>query len=71
MATDQYQNKNFLRQSKKQVYKSKIKRYLYKHVDSRFLEIPAEEWDIAALIPYEYFIGATKNKVYADSRKKF
>ncbi len=48
-----------------------IKRYLYKHVDSRFLEIPAEEWDIAALIPYEYFIGATKNKVYADSRKKF
>jgi len=48
-----------------------IKKYLYKHVDSRFLEIPAEEWDIAALIPYEYFIGATKNKVYADSRKKF
>ena len=30
-----------------------------------------KEWDIAALIPYEYFIGATKNKVYADSRKKF
>ena len=48
-----------------------IKRYLYKHVDSRFLEIPAEEWDIAALIPYEYFIGATKNKVWTDSRKKF
>ena len=48
-----------------------IKKYLYKHVDSRFLEIPAEEWDIAALIPYEYFIGATKNKVWTDSRKKF
>lgn len=48
-----------------------IKKYLYKNIDSRFLEIPAEEWDIAALIPYEYFIGATKNKVWTDSRKKF
>lgn len=48
-----------------------IKKYLYKHVDSRFLEITADEWDIAALIPYEQFIGATKNKVWTDSRKKF
>lgn len=48
-----------------------IKRYLYKHIEGRFLEIPADEWDIAALIPFEYFIGATRNKVFADSRKKF
>ena len=47
-----------------------IKKYLYKQVKSRFLEITADEWDIAALIPYEYFDGATKNKVWSDSRKK-
>jgi hypothetical protein len=48
-----------------------IKKYLYKQVKSRFLEITADEWDIAALIPYEHFDGATKNKVWTDSRKKF
>ena len=48
-----------------------IKKYLYKQVKSRFLEITADEWDIAALIPYEYFDGAPKNKVGTDSRKKF
>ncbi len=48
-----------------------IKRYLFTQIESRFLEITADEWDIAALIPYEYFDGATKNKVWTDSRKKF
>jgi hypothetical protein len=48
-----------------------IKRYLFSHVDSRFLEIDASEWDIAALLPVSSFVGATENKVYSDSRKKF
>lgn len=48
-----------------------IKRYLYSQVDSRFLEITADEWDIAALLPMESFVGASTSKVYADSRKKF
>ena len=30
-----------------------IKRYLYGHVQSRFLEVTADEWDIAALLPVE------------------
>jgi hypothetical protein len=47
-----------------------IKRYLYSHVESRFLEITADEWDIAALLPMESFVGASTSKVYADSRKK-
>jgi hypothetical protein len=47
-----------------------IKRYLYTHVESRFLEITAEEWDIAALLPVEQFVGANKSKVWSDSRKK-
>jgi len=48
-----------------------IKRYLYSQVQSRFMEIDAGEWDIAALLPMESFAGATTSKVYADSRKKF
>jgi hypothetical protein len=48
-----------------------IKRYLFGHVESRFLEIDASEWDIAALLPMESFVGATTSKVYTESRKKF
>jgi hypothetical protein len=48
-----------------------IKRYLYSHIDSRFLEITANEWDIACLLPVESFVGASTSKVYSDSRKKF
>ena len=48
-----------------------IKRYLFTQIESRFLEITADEWDIAALLPVESFVGATTSKVYADSRKKF
>ena len=48
-----------------------IKRYLFSHIESRFLEITANEWDIAAMLPMESFVGAQTSKVYADSRKKF
>jgi hypothetical protein len=48
-----------------------IKRYLFSHVESRFLEITADEWDIAVLLPMESFVGATTNKVFADSEDKF
>lgn len=48
-----------------------IKRYLFSHVQSRFLEITADEWDIAALLPLESFMKADKSKVFADSQDKF
>jgi len=48
-----------------------IKRYLFNHIESRFLEITANEWDIAALLPAEAFIGSTTTRVFLDSRKKF
>jgi hypothetical protein len=48
-----------------------IKRYLFSHIESRFLEITANEWDIAAMLPMESFVGAKTNRVYSDSRKKF
>ena len=48
-----------------------IKRYLFSHIQSRFLEITADEWDIAALLPMESFVGASTSKVYADSQEEF
>lgn len=48
-----------------------VKRYLFKHIDSRFLEIMSNEWDIAALLPAENFIGSTKSKVWKESKDKF
>ena len=48
-----------------------IKRYLFAHVESRFLEITADEWDIAALLPLENFQKASTSKVYSESRKQF
>jgi hypothetical protein len=47
-----------------------IKKYLYPHVKSRMVEIFASEWDIAALLPAENFVGKSKNQVWTDSRKK-
>jgi hypothetical protein len=48
-----------------------IKRYLFSQINSRFIEITADEWDIAALLPTETIVGASESKVYADSRKRF
>jgi len=48
-----------------------LKRYLSSHVESKFVEIHANEWDIAALLPVEQFQKASTSKVWADSRKKF
>jgi hypothetical protein len=47
-----------------------IKRYLSSHIQSRFVQIHANEWDIAALLPVERFEKASTSRVWADSRKK-
>lgn len=52
-------------------YQPCVKRYLFSHVQSRFLEIDANEWDIAALLPVEQFQKSSSSKVWADSRKKY
>lgn len=48
-----------------------IKRYLFNHVRSRFIEINADEWIIATFLPVENFVGASKQKVHRDSRNMF
>lgn len=48
-----------------------LKKYLFAHVKSKFLQIHADEWDIAALLPVESFQKTSKNKVFLDSESKF
>lgn len=46
-----------------------IKRYLYSHVQSKFIEVYPEEWDQAVLLPLARFKHASSRKVHSQSRK--
>lgn len=48
-----------------------IKRYLYDHVKSSFLEITADEWDIACYLPFSDFKKQSKGTVWTNSRRMF
>jgi hypothetical protein len=51
------------------LFKPTFKRYLTSQVRSRFVQIEPAEWDIALWLQTEMFIGASKTKVWADSKK--
>jgi hypothetical protein len=51
------------------LFKPTFKRYLTSQVRSRFVQIEPAEWDIALFLQAEQFVGASKTKVWADSRK--
>lgn len=55
--------------SKFKFFKPCVKHYLLPQVRSRFMYIYPSEWDIALFLPLERFSGASKTKVWADSRK--
>ena len=57
--------------SNTEAFRPCLKKYLSQHIRSQFLRIDANEWDIAIFLPVESFIGATKQKVFSDSRKKY
>jgi hypothetical protein len=46
-----------------------VKHYLADHVQSRFLDIPHEQWLAASMMPIEQFQGANKEAVWRQSRK--
>lgn len=46
-----------------------IKRYLFSHVKSPFLEFSPDDWPTAMTLPVERFAKANKQKVWQDSRK--
>lgn len=47
-----------------------VKRYLTSQVSSKFMYVYPSEWDIALFLPTERFVGASKTKVFSDSRGK-
>lgn len=47
-----------------------MKRYLGNHFRSRFLRVPAEQWPLAAMLPSERFVKASKSQVWANTRRK-
>ena len=46
-----------------------VKQYLSGHVRSQFRQIYSEDWATAMLLPVERFVGASKQQVWADSRR--
>ena len=47
-----------------------IKRYIKENVQSRYMRIPPNEWDIAMFLPLERFKGEKKLSVWNESREK-
>jgi hypothetical protein len=52
-------------------FKPCIHRYLTSNVKSRYIQVPIEEWDVALFLPTESFIGASRKKVWSESRSQF
>ena len=46
-----------------------IKHYLNEHVRSSFKLIPAQDWASAMMLPVETFVGASKARVWQDSKR--
>jgi len=56
--------------TRSELFRPCIKRYLTQNIESQFLRIDSNEWDIAIFLPVESFIGASKQKVFKESRKR-
>jgi hypothetical protein len=61
--------RTLMRVSNTGYFKPCVKRYLSSHVRSKFMYIYPSEWDVALFLPTERFQGASKTKVWADSKK--
>jgi hypothetical protein len=46
-----------------------VKQYLTSHVRTQFRQVTSKDWATAMLLPVERFIGASKQEVWADSKK--
>ena len=48
-----------------------VKRYLTSNIRSKFVQINADEWEVALFLPVERFRKASKKKVWAQSATMF
>lgn len=47
-----------------------FKHYLTSNITSKLMMVPSQEWEVAIFLPTEKFQGATKRKVWQDSKQK-
>ena len=47
-----------------------VKRYLTNHLKSQLVNVPADDWTTAMMLPVERFTKASKEYVWSESRKK-
>lgn len=47
-----------------------VKHYLYNHVRSPLMKVQPNDWTTSMLLPVEQFVGAKKEYVWSQSRKK-
>jgi len=55
--------------SKYGICKPALKSYLFNHMRSKLVRIPAENWKKVAYLPIETFVKASKNRVWRDSER--
>ena len=46
-----------------------VKQYLIGHVRTQFRQVESNNWATAMLLPVERFVGASKQEIWADSKK--
>lgn len=55
--------------SKYKAFKPCIKHHLFSQIKSNIREIPSDAWEVALFLPTQKFVGASANKVWADSKR--
>ena len=55
--------------SKMRAFKPCYKRYLYKHIVSKTVEVPPSEWETALFLPSDDFVKVDKRKAWRNSKK--
>ena len=55
--------------TKYRFFKPTIKKYLNSNVSSRYIQINANQWDMALFLPTERFVKKNKNFVWKESRR--
>jgi hypothetical protein len=53
--------------AKYRYFKPCVKKYLSDHVNSKFMKIEPNEWDMALFLPLERFQKARKERVFSES----
>lgn len=51
------------------ICKPAIKSYLFSHMRSKVVRIPAENWKMVAYLPIDRFVKATRNHVWSETRR--